>query len=93
MSEERQPFLLIRQHDRVIFEPAKCIKCGLCVQITKRAGEKLGLTFIGRGFDVRVGVPLDESMADALTTTAEACVEACPTGALCGAPCVSALVR
>jgi len=93
VSEERQPFLLIRQHDRVIFEPAKCIKCGLCVQITKRAGEKLGLTFIGRGFDVRVGVPLDESMADALTTTAEACVEACPTGALCGAPCVSALVR
>ena len=31
-----------------------------------QAGEPLGLTFVGRGFDVRVDVPLDRSLRDAL---------------------------
>ena len=39
-------------------------------------------SFIGRGFDLRVGVPLGESLARALTRTAGEVVEACPTGAL-----------
>lgn len=69
-------------HPWVIYEPGKCIKCGLCVAITRARGEHLGLTFIGRGFDVKVGVPFQESMADALKNTAEECVAACPTGAI-----------
>ncbi|MGD2110864.1 MAG: hypothetical protein PVI86_15910, partial [Phycisphaerae bacterium] len=44
--------------------------------------EPLGLTFVGRGFDVRVGVPFDRTVAEALTHTARECVDACPTGAL-----------
>lgn len=70
------------RHDLVIFEPGKCIACGLCVQIARRDGEAIGLTFIGRGFDVRIGVPFDEPLPAALTHAAAQCVAACPTGAM-----------
>ncbi len=75
-------FVQCVQHPDVIYEPGKCIDCGLCIKIAAEAGEELGLTFIGRGFDVRVAVPFDRSMADALRHTANQCVAACPTGAL-----------
>ncbi|MCK9203572.1 MAG: FAD-dependent oxidoreductase [Bacteroidales bacterium] len=74
---------LFRQ-DLVVYEPEKCIRCGLCVQITQMAGEDLGLTYIGRGFDVRIGIPFHQSFDEALKKTASACVKACPTGALSG---------
>ena len=70
------------QHPDVIYEPGKCIDCGLCIQIASQAGEKLGLTFVGRGFDVLVAVPFDRSITEGLKHTAKKCVEACPTGAL-----------
>ena len=66
----------------VIYEPGKCIKCGLCIRITSNHSEALGLTFIGRGFDVRVGVPFNRSIAQGLRRVAAQCVAACPTGAL-----------
>lgn len=70
------------QHELVVYETEKCIRCGLCVEITRKNGEPLGLTFAGRGFDVRISVPFDETPKEALTITAIECVEACPTGAL-----------
>lgn len=78
----RKAFTQVRQHANIIYEPGKCIKCGLCVQITEREAEPLGLSFIGRGFDVKVGVPFDKTMEEALVKTAEQCVTACPTAAL-----------
>ncbi len=80
--DNRGPFRQFRQHASVVYEPGKCIKCGLCVRITRARGESLGLAFVGRGFEVRIGVPFDEALGQALTTAAEECVAACPTGAL-----------
>ncbi len=52
------------------------------MQITAAGGEDLGLTYIGRGFDVRIGVPLGHSAAEALAKVAAECVAACPTAAI-----------
>ena len=81
-KSERRLFVRQTQHQKIIYEPGKCIGCGLCVQIAAEAGEELGLTFIGRGFDVRVSVPFERSIADGLIKSAAECVAACPTGAL-----------
>jgi ferredoxin len=79
---DRRPFVQDSAHESVIYESGKCISCGICVRICERAGEELGLTYIGRGFNVRIGVPFTEDLSAALRKTAERCVEACPTGAL-----------
>jgi ferredoxin len=81
-KSDRRLFEQHLQHPDIIFEPGKCIDCGLCIQITAKAGEALGLAFIGRGFDVRVAVPFDHSIAEGLKGAAAQCVAACPTGAL-----------
>ncbi|MFQ5807789.1 MAG: FAD-dependent oxidoreductase, partial [Phycisphaerae bacterium] len=79
---ERRKTARVLQHPSIIYEPGKCILCRLCVQIAEQAGEPLGLALVGRGFDTRVAVPFNESLAKALTVAAGRCVEACPTGAL-----------
>lgn len=79
---QRRSFRRDTTHPTLIYEPGKCIACGLCVQIAESARERLGLTFIGRGFEVVVGVPFDEPLAAGLEKVARECAEACPTGAL-----------
>jgi ferredoxin len=79
---ERRRFIQRAEHPDIIYEPGKCISCGICIQIASAHKEKLGLTFIGRGFDMRVAVPFDASLAEGLQVAAAQCVRACPTGAL-----------
>jgi NADPH-dependent glutamate synthase beta subunit-like oxidoreductase/ferredoxin len=70
------------QHDFVVYESEKCIKCGLCISITLKNNELTGLAYTGRGFDVRIDVPFNRTIKEALQQSARECVEACPTGAL-----------
>ena len=80
--QQRRLFVQQRHPANVLFEPGKCILCGICVEIAKQAAEPLGLTFIGRGFDVRVGAPMDRQFEEGLRKVAAECVEGCPTGAI-----------
>jgi ferredoxin len=81
LGPERKPLTKFVHHELIVYEPEKCIRCGLCVEISAKA-ESLGLTYIGRGFDVRISVPFNGTVAEALRKTAAACVIACPTGAM-----------
>jgi ferredoxin len=67
---------------RVSFEPGKCIKCGICVRIVEEAGERPGLAFGDRGYEVVVRVPFGEDLGTALGASAREAVRRCPTGAL-----------
>jgi ferredoxin len=79
---ERRPYEVIGRESSVLFEPGKCIKCELCIKIAERAKEPLGLSFVGRGFDVLLTVPFDGQLDEALTKVAGECIDACPTAAL-----------
>jgi len=78
----RRRYCREESHPAVVYEPGKCMACGLCVEIAQRDSEALGLSFVGRGFTVRVGVPFDEPLAAGIRRLARECADACPTGAL-----------
>lgn len=69
-------------HETVVYEPNKCILCGLCIRTAVEASEPLGLSFLGRGFATTMGVPFEKQLSEGLKVAAERCVKACPTGAL-----------
>jgi len=70
-------------HPAIIFEPGKCIRCGICIQIAEAAEQRPGLSHLGRGFDGSVAPPFEGTMGDALDQeTALKCADSCPTAAL-----------
>lgn len=81
-ADERKQVQLFCKGHNIVFEPGKCIKCGLCIRVSKRAGEKLGMTMLGRGYDAHVAVPFNNAIQDGLKICAEECIKICPTGAL-----------
>ena len=81
-GEQRAYYSHVNQNAGAVYESGKCIKCGLCVQVTQKEGEDYGFTFVGRGFDVTAGVSLDKTLSEGLEKVADEVVEACPTGAL-----------
>ena len=79
---ERRHFARDTSHPDVIYEPGKCIICGACIKVAAEAGEELGLSFVGRGFQVAVAAPFGRNMAEAVPKSGRRAAEVCPTGAL-----------
>jgi predicted molibdopterin-dependent oxidoreductase YjgC len=66
----------------LIFENAKCIKCGLCVRLCEDLKEEPALCFITRGFISIISEPLTEDFNNILKTRSKEVIDICPTGAL-----------
>ena len=79
---ERKKIKKHNQHELIIYEPEKCIRCNLCVEISAKEKDTLGFSSIRRGFDVEISIPFNKSIAEIFTKTAEKCALACPTGAI-----------
>lgn len=82
LNSDRNSVKKYATHKAIIYEPEKCIRCGLCVDIAKGEKGLSGLTFIGRGFTVKIDIPFNNTLEDALKETALKCAEHCPTGAI-----------
>jgi ferredoxin len=72
----------INHNSGLIFENAKCIKCGLCVRLCEDSTEEPALCFINRGFISIISEPLTEDFDNILKTKTKEVIEICPTGAL-----------
>jgi predicted molibdopterin-dependent oxidoreductase YjgC len=72
----------INHNTGLIFENAKCIKCGLCVRLCEDLKEEPTLCFIHRGFVSIISEPLTEEFDNTLKTRSKEVIDICPTGAL-----------
>lgn len=79
---ERLPYTQ-QVYQNYIYEPGKCIKCGICTQLCERAQVPSGFTFFKRGFATRISVPFDQFENPELLAVIDICIAKCPTGALC----------
>jgi predicted molibdopterin-dependent oxidoreductase YjgC len=66
----------------LVFENAKCIKCGLCVRLCEDSNDEPALCFVHRGFVSIISEPLTEDFDNILKTKSNDVIEICPTGAL-----------
>lgn len=66
----------------LIFENAKCIKCGLCVRLCEDSKDEPALCFINRGFISIISEPLTEDFNNTLLKKSKDVIAICPTGAL-----------
>jgi ferredoxin len=76
----------INRNTGLIFENAKCIKCGLCVRTCGDFLNEPALCFINRGFVSIISEPLFSDFDDVLKNNADKVVSVCPTGALSRIP-------
>lgn len=72
----------INHNTGLVFENAKCIKCGLCVRVCEDSTDEPALCFIHRGFVSIISEPLTEDFNNILKTQSQKVVDVCPTGAL-----------
>lgn len=82
MFGERKTLKKHMQHELIVYEPEKCIRCNLCVDISALQKDSLGFTSIGRGYTVEINIPFNKNMKDIFDKTAVECARACPTGAI-----------
>jgi len=75
-------FKKINHKTGLVFENAKCIKCGLCVRLCEDSNDEQALCFIHRGFISIISEPLTEDFNNILKTRSQEVIDICPTGAL-----------
>jgi len=78
---DHRSFEVDDSHPDVLFEPGKCILCGICVRMCDEVLMTPALGFIDRGFGTSIAPPLRKSLVDVDFAGIVKIVECCPTGA------------
>jgi len=66
----------------IVYDPAKCVRCQLCVKICSEVAMVEALTLKGRALDVRVSTAFDLPLNETTCELCGLCISACPTNAL-----------
>lgn len=66
----------------VVLEPRKCIGCGRCVYVCQHQQDVWALSFLERGFDMRMSPAGEVPLADSPCVRCGQCSAHCPTGAI-----------
>lgn len=83
LLKKHKIFKIIHGETDILFEPGKCIKCGICIKTLSKFKMNLpGLSFINRGFEVILNVPFSKTFKEALGVHSQKCIQNCPTSAL-----------
>lgn len=73
--------LVDTSHPVFDIRPHRCILCGRCVRLCRQHGRQAQLSFAGRGIDTVV-TGFGDAEAAASCRECQACIRACPVGAL-----------
>lgn len=66
----------------ITLEPAKCIKCGRCVDVCQNTQDVWALSFLERGFMTRISPAGDIALDESPCVRCGQCAAHCPTGAI-----------
>jgi len=68
--------------EAILYDPDKCILCGLCVQYCEEVQKAEALTFCGRLGQLEVSTAFGIDLQESSCVLCGGCVEICPTGAM-----------
>lgn len=71
----------------IVFDPAKCIVCGRCVNICQNTQNVWALSYLRRGFVTKVTGANDTKVGDSPCIRCGQCAAHCPTGAISDYDC------
>jgi len=74
----------------IIYDAAKCILCGRCVELCQNVQVNGAIDFLGRGFDTRISLPPGQTREDSTCVECGNCIDVCPVGALSRADVIGA---
>lgn len=66
----------------IVFDPAKCIVCGRCVNICQNVQNVWALSYLRRGFVTKITGANDTKLIDSPCIKCGQCAAHCPTGAI-----------
>jgi formate dehydrogenase alpha subunit len=79
---EQQELVYTGGNKGIVYDPAKCVRCQLCVKMCSEVAMVDALTLKGRALDVRVSTAFDLPLNETTCELCGLCISACPTNAL-----------